>query len=111
MGGMAAQIPIKDDPVANGQAIAKVRADKGEVGESTVLGWLTRAGGRGNGGVRCTHVLSESNLSRHPELQVTADDLSRFLRRHYSPGPAHQRGSGLYPKPGSAVTAACRSST
>ncbi len=28
MGGMAAQIPIKDDPVANEQALAKVRADK-----------------------------------------------------------------------------------
>jgi malate synthase len=28
MGGMAAQIPIKDDPVANQQAIDKVRADK-----------------------------------------------------------------------------------
>jgi malate synthase len=28
MGGMAAQIPIKNDPVANEQAIAKVRADK-----------------------------------------------------------------------------------
>jgi malate synthase len=28
MGGMAAQIPIKDDPVANGLALSKVRADK-----------------------------------------------------------------------------------
>jgi malate synthase len=28
MGGMAAQIPIKNDPAANDQAIAKVRADK-----------------------------------------------------------------------------------
>jgi len=28
MGGMAAQIPIKDDPVANEAAMAKVRADK-----------------------------------------------------------------------------------
>ena len=28
MGGMAAQIPIKDDPVANQQALSKVRADK-----------------------------------------------------------------------------------
>ena len=28
MGGMAAQIPIKDDPVANDAALAKVRADK-----------------------------------------------------------------------------------
>ena len=28
MGGMAAQIPIKNDPVANGEALAKVRADK-----------------------------------------------------------------------------------
>src|SRR5437867_11711467 len=28
MGGMAAQIPIKDDPAANESAMAKVRADK-----------------------------------------------------------------------------------
>src|SRR5205807_6165007 len=28
MGGMAAQIPIKDDPAANEAAMAKVRADK-----------------------------------------------------------------------------------
>src|ERR1700683_879148 len=28
MGGMAAQIPIKDDPAANEQATEKVRADK-----------------------------------------------------------------------------------
>jgi malate synthase len=28
MGGMAAQIPIKDDPEANAQALARVRADK-----------------------------------------------------------------------------------
>ena len=28
MGGMAAQIPIKDDPVANAAALEKVRADK-----------------------------------------------------------------------------------
>ena len=28
MGGMAAQIPIKDDPAANEAALAKVRADK-----------------------------------------------------------------------------------
>ena len=28
MGGMAAQIPIKNDPAANDAALAKVRADK-----------------------------------------------------------------------------------
>src|SRR5579872_331478 len=28
MGGMAAQIPIKNDPIANEQALSKVRADK-----------------------------------------------------------------------------------
>lgn len=28
MGGMAAQIPIKDDPKANDEAMAKVKADK-----------------------------------------------------------------------------------
>ena len=28
MGGMAAQIPVKNDPAANEEAFAKVRADK-----------------------------------------------------------------------------------
>ena len=41
MGGMAAQIPIKADPAANGAALAKVRADKErEVGDGHDGTWV-----------------------------------------------------------------------
>jgi len=41
MGGMAAQIPIKDDPAANEAALAKVRADKErEVGDGHDGTWV-----------------------------------------------------------------------
>jgi len=42
MGGMAAFIPIKNDPVANEKAIAQVRADKGTRSRRTATtapGW------------------------------------------------------------------------
>jgi malate synthase len=45
MGGMAAQIPIKDDPVANDAALAKVRADKlREVTEGHDGTWVAHPG-------------------------------------------------------------------
>jgi malate synthase len=45
MGGMAAQIPIKGDPVANEQAIAKVRADKErEAGDGHDGTWVAHPG-------------------------------------------------------------------
>jgi malate synthase len=45
MGGMAAQIPIKDDPEANAQAMAKVRADKErEVGDGHDGTWVAHPG-------------------------------------------------------------------
>ncbi|MFO0589912.1 MAG: malate synthase A [Polyangiaceae bacterium] len=45
MGGMAAQIPIKDDPIANEAAIAKVRADKlREVTEGHDGTWVAHPG-------------------------------------------------------------------
>jgi malate synthase len=45
MGGMAAQIPIKNDPVANEQAIAKVRADKErEAGDGHDGTWVAHPG-------------------------------------------------------------------
>jgi malate synthase A len=45
MGGMAAQIPIKDDPVANEAALAKVRADKlREVGDGHDGTWVAHPG-------------------------------------------------------------------
>jgi malate synthase A len=45
MGGMAAQIPIKDDPVANEAALARVRADKlREVTEGHDGTWVAHPG-------------------------------------------------------------------
>ena len=45
MGGMAAQIPIKNDPQANEQAIAKVRADKErEAGDGHDGTWVAHPG-------------------------------------------------------------------
>ncbi len=45
MGGMAAQIPIKNDPVANDAAMAKVRADKErEVAEGHDGTWVAHPG-------------------------------------------------------------------
>jgi malate synthase len=45
MGGMAAQIPIKDDPAANDAALAKVRADKlREVGDGHDGTWVAHPG-------------------------------------------------------------------
>ena len=45
MGGMAAQIPIKNDPVANEEALAKVRADKErEAGDGHDGTWVAHPG-------------------------------------------------------------------
>ncbi len=45
MGGMAAQIPIKNDPAANDAAIAKVRADKErEAGDGHDGTWVAHPG-------------------------------------------------------------------
>jgi malate synthase len=45
MGGMAAQIPIKDDPAANALALAKVRADKErEAGDGHDGTWVAHPG-------------------------------------------------------------------
>ena len=45
MGGMAAQIPIKDDPVANEAALSKVRADKErEAGDGHDGTWVAHPG-------------------------------------------------------------------
>ncbi len=45
MGGMAAQIPVKDDPAANEEAFAKVRADKErEAGDGHDGTWVAHPG-------------------------------------------------------------------
>jgi malate synthase len=78
MGGMAAQIPIKNDPVANEQAIAKVRADKQrEVSDGHDGTWVAHPG-------LVSVALDVFNAEmpgpnqierRNPDLNVTAADL------------------------------------
>ena len=62
MGGMAAQIPIKDDPEANEKAMDKVRADKlREVREGHDGTWVAHpgAGRRRQAGIRRGDARSE----------------------------------------------------
>jgi len=61
MGGMAAQIPIKNDPAANEAALAKVRADKErEAGDGHDGTWV---GAHCHGSVRASHADAQSSAS------------------------------------------------
>ena len=76
MGGMAAQIPIKNDPVANDAAIAKVRADK------------EREAGDGHDGTWVAHpALVPVAMEVFDRLMPTANQLHR-LRDDVTAGAA-----------------------
>jgi malate synthase len=78
MGGMAAQIPIKDDPVANGQALAKVRADKErEAGDGHDGTWVAHPGLVGVAmEVFDAHLFTPNQIDRrNSDLNITAADL------------------------------------
>jgi malate synthase len=78
MGGMAAQIPIKNDPMANEQALAKVRADKErEAGDGHDGTWVAHPGLVGIATeVFDAHMFGPNQLHRrNPELHIAAADL------------------------------------
>jgi len=78
MGGMAAQIPIKNDPVANGEALAKVRADKErEAGDGHDGTWVAHPGLVGVAmEVFDAHMFGPNQIGRrNPDLHITAADL------------------------------------
>jgi malate synthase len=78
MGGMAAQIPIKNDPTANEQALAKVRADKQrEAGDGHDGTWVAHPALVGVAmDVFNQRMPGPNQLDRlTPELAITADDL------------------------------------
>ena len=78
MGGMAAQIPIKNDPAANEQALAKVRADKEREATDGHDGtWVAHPGLVKTAlEVFDAHMPGPNQLDRrHPDLRVTAADL------------------------------------
>ena len=80
MGGMAAQIPIKDDPVANEAALAKVRADKErEAGDGHDGTWVAHPGLVGVAMEEFDRLMFGPNqLFRiDRDLKITAEDLLR----------------------------------
>ena len=78
MGGMAAQIPIKDDAAANAAALAKVRADKErEAGDGHDGTWVAHPGLVPVAAEVFDRLMPGPNQlsKRLPDLKVTADDL------------------------------------
>jgi malate synthase len=77
MGGMAAQIPIKNDPAANEQALEKVRQDKlREVRAGHDGTWVAHPGLVPVAKeVFDTHMAGANQLQHRPGTQVTAADL------------------------------------
>ena len=81
MGGMAAQIPIKNDPVANEAALAKVRADKEREATDGCDGtWVAHPGLVGIAKeIFDRHMPGPNQVSRQrPDVQITAKDLLDF---------------------------------
>lgn len=77
MGGMAAQIPIKNDLTANEEAIAKVRADKErEAGDGHDGTWVAHPGLVPVAMAVFDRLMPTPNqLSKVPDVTVTAQDL------------------------------------
>jgi malate synthase len=113
MGGMAAQIPIKDDPAANARALEKVRADKlREVGDGHDGTWVAHPGLVATAReVFDAHMPGPNQLHvRREDVEVTEADLLQVprgtrteagLRQNVSVGiqylEAWLRGSGCVP--------------
>jgi malate synthase len=81
MGGMAAQIPIKNDPAANDAAMAKVRADKEREATDGCDGtWVAHPGLVGIAReIFDKHMPAANQVSRlRPDVKVSAKDLLNF---------------------------------
>jgi malate synthase len=81
MGGMAAQIPIKNDPAANDAAMAKVRADKEREATDGCDGtWVAHPGLVGIAKeIFDKHMPAANQVSRlRPDVNVSAKDLLNF---------------------------------
>jgi malate synthase len=79
MGGMAAQIPIKNDPAKNEQALAKVRADKlREVTKGHDGTWVAHPGLVPIAkAIFDEHMPQKNQLDKRPGAKVTREDLLR----------------------------------
>ncbi|MBM3538230.1 MAG: malate synthase A [Alphaproteobacteria bacterium] len=113
MGGMAAQIPIKDDPAANEAALAKVRADKEREANNGHDGtWVAHPGLVPIAKEVFDRIMPEANQikRKRQDVHVTADDLLKMpegtiteagLRQNINVGigyiEAWLRGNGCVP--------------
>ncbi len=91
MGGMAAQIPIKNDPAANEQAIAKVRADKErEANDGHDGTWVAHPGLVAVAKEAFDKVMKTPNQiqRQRDDVNVTAADLLDFQPK----GPITEQG-------------------
>jgi malate synthase len=91
MGGMAAQIPIKNDAAANEAAIAKVRADKDREATDGHDGtWVAHPGLVGIAKDAFDRVMKTPNqiAKQRPDVKVGATDLLNFQPR----GPITESG-------------------
>jgi malate synthase len=91
MGGMAAQIPIKNDPAANEQALAKVRADKErEANDGHDGTWVAHPGLVAIAKEAFDRVMPTPNQihRRRDDVKVTAADLLDFQPK----GPITEQG-------------------
>lgn len=80
MGGMAAQVPVRDDPEANEAAMAKVRADKErEAGDGHDGTWVAHPGLVPVAAEVFDQLMPEANqvARQYPEYEVHAPDLLR----------------------------------
>ena len=98
MGGMAAQIPVKNDSAANEEAFAKVRADKEREAQRRTRWDLGRASGYGAARARCFDaVMPQPNQieRKRDDVKVTRARPARFRSErtdHRSRlAPKHQR--------------------
>ena len=82
MGGMAAQIPVKNDEAANAEAFAKVRADKEREATNGHDGtWVAHPGLVGVALEAFDRIMPSANqIASKPrdDVRATADDLLRF---------------------------------
>ncbi|MEZ4591618.1 MAG: malate synthase A [Chloroflexota bacterium] len=89
MGGMAAQIPIKNDPQANETALAKVRADKKREAEDGHDGtWVAHPGLVAIAKEEFNKVMTGPNqIDRlREDVQISADDLLTVPQGHITEG-------------------------
>ncbi len=116
MGGMSAYIPVKSDPVANEKALSQVRADKErEAGDGHDGTWVAHPGLVPVAMEIFDRLMPQPNqISKQlPDYHATAADLLQIPDGQITPKPASSRmlpSASATWKPGSAESAACRSS-